>query len=117
MGYSGSDDSWQTPEQWLAEDNNDPGHQLLSDDEIVAMIRSNEDDSGAESGSDIESQPSVSHAEACNAFSTALKWLESQGDIEPAHLLLVKQWRDLAARKRCDNLVQPNLLKYFSVSN
>ena len=73
--------SWQTLEQWLAEDANDPGHQLLSDDEIVAMIRSNEDDSGAKSGSDIESQPSMSHAEACNAFSTALKWLESQGDI------------------------------------
>ena len=65
LGFSESNDSWQTPEQWLAEDANDPGYWLLLDDEIVAMIRSNEDDSGDESGSDIESQP---HEEACNAF-------------------------------------------------
>ena len=88
------------------------------DDEIVAIVRSNEDNSDTESDSDTESQPPVSpHAEAFNAFSAALKWLESQKDIEPAHLLLVKQWRDLAVRKRCNNLVQLNILTYFVFSS
>ena len=76
LGYSESGDNWQIPEQWLEEDANDPGYQLLSDDEIVTMVRSNEDTSDTESDSDTESQPPVSHAEAFNAFSTALKWLE-----------------------------------------
>ena len=60
-------DSWQTPEQWL-EDANDPGYQLLSDDDIVTMVRSNEDNSDIESDSDTESQPPVSHAEAFMPF-------------------------------------------------
>ena len=33
-------------------------------------------------------------------FECALRWLESQGDTDPAHLLLVKKWRDLAANRR-----------------
>ena len=72
LGYSESGDNWQTPEQWPEEDANDPGYQLLLDDEIVAIVKSNEDNSDTESDSGTESQPPVSHAEAFNAFSTAL---------------------------------------------
>ena len=68
LGYSESNDGWQTPEQWLAEDANDPGHQKLSDDEIVAMVRREENDSENESDSDSEQQPTISHAEACKAL-------------------------------------------------
>ena len=115
LGYSESNDGWQTPEQWLAEDANDPGHQMLSDDEIVVIVRREENDSENESDSDSEQeQPTISHAEACKAFSIGLQRLESQEEVEPTQLLLVKQWRDLAAKKRCDNLVQSNLLTFFS---
>ena len=113
IGYSESNDGWQTPEQWLAEDANDPGHQMLSDDEIVAMVRREENDSENESDSDGEQQPTISHAEACKALH-GLQRLESQEEVESAHLLLVEQWSDLAAKKRCDNLVQSNLLTFFS---
>lgn len=27
---------WQSPSQWLAEDSEDPGYQLMTDDKIVA---------------------------------------------------------------------------------
>ena len=41
------------------------------------------------SDSDSEQQPTISHAEACKAFSIGLQWLESQEEVECAHLLLV----------------------------
>ena len=41
--------------------------------------------------------------EAFNALDTSLQWLESQGT-GPGHLLLVKKWRDRAARMRQESL-------------
>ena len=51
--------------------------------------------------------------QACEAFNTALKWLEAQTDIDPVHLLLVKKWRDSAARKRGENLKQNTISSYI----
>ena len=63
------------------------------------MVRHEEHDSENESDSDSEQeQPTISHAEACKAFSIGLQWLESQ-EVEPVHLLLVKQLRDVATKK------------------
>ena len=56
---------------------------------------------------------SVSNSKACEAFNTALKWLEAQTDIDPVHLLLVKKWRDIAARKWGENLKQNTISSYF----
>ena len=47
----------------------------------------------------VDSQSSGSSIKTCEAFDTALKWLESLGDVNPSHLLLVKKWGDIAARK------------------
>ena len=97
LGYN--EQSWQSPTEWLAEDASDPGYQLMSDEEIVATAMGAHD----EEVSEYEEESPVTHADACTAFDTALKYLESQ-NTDPAHLLLVKKWRDTAARKRIDSL-------------
>ena len=88
-------ESWQTPQDWLAEDSTDPGYQLLTDSEIVAEVTRGGDSLDPESDDEVEPQPTVSHAQAFDAFETALKWLEGQSDTDPFHLLLVRKWRDI----------------------
>ena len=44
-------------------------------------------------------ETTVPHAKTYEAFGTALEWLEAQGDVDIAHLLLVKKWKDIAAIK------------------
>ena len=101
LGYDKADQNWQSPDNWLAEDSNDPGYQLMTDSEIVADIlgKPNNQDSDLSSDDEMNSQPFVTGAEACNAFETALRWLEAQEGTDPFHLLLVKRWRDTAAQK------------------
>ena len=81
--------NWQSPSEWLAEDSEDPGYQLMTDDEIVAQVSGEPDLSGSESEDEPDNCPTVSHARAHEAFGIALQWLESEGT-DPAHLMLVE---------------------------
>ena len=64
--YSASNNGWQTPEKWLAEDANDPGYQTLSDNE---KVRLKENDSENESDSDSEQQqPTISQLKLVKHF-------------------------------------------------
>ncbi len=44
---------------------------------------------------------------------TALEWLESIGNTHPAHLTLVKSWRDDAAQRRLKSMKQTKITSYF----
>ena len=113
LGYEEGNQNWQHPTDWLAEDSDDPGHQILSDNEIVAEINGEADDLPSDTDVDKDStETTVSHAKAYEALGITLEWLEAQGDT--AHLLLVKKWRDTAARKRFDCLKQSKILSFFS---
>jgi len=46
----------------------------------------------------------------------SLRWLE-QTNADLSHLLLVKKWRDEAARIRCDSMKQSSLFSYFKCQN
>ena len=117
LGYAADDESWQSPQDWLAEDSTDIGSQLLTDSEIVAQVTGDvsRDNLDSEPEEETEPQPSVSHAEAFEAFETALKWLEGQSDTDPHHLMLVRKWRDTAAQKRVHSMRQSSLLSYITV--
>lgn len=99
---------------WL-ECDNDPGFQILDDDEIVDMVQEEEEDSEREEHdfSDNEEESGPSHAEAFTALETVLSWYEKQDESCAAQLLLLKRMRDLAAKKRCSNLVQKKISEYF----
>ena len=113
LGYNAGDSSWQTPSD---EDSMDPGYQLLTDDEIVSEVLDKRDvESEEEEESDEhEYESKVSHSQACEAFDIALRWLETLPNINPLHLLLVENWRDVAAHKRGDSLKQRTISSYFT---
>ena len=108
LGYN--EQSWQSPTECLAKDANDPSYQLMSHEEIVAAAMDANDDEPSEDGE--ENHCPVTHADACTAFETALKYLDSQ-NTDPAHLLLVKHWRDTAVTKQIDSLKQSKLTSYL----
>ena len=84
----------------------------MTDKEIVSKINGETTIDSSSEDDELYSS-SVSNSKACEAFNMALKWLEAQTDINPVHLLLVKKWRDSAARKRGENLKQNTISSYF----
>ncbi|KAI6661871.1 Jerky protein homolog-like [Oopsacas minuta] len=93
MGSSEIDENWQRPQEWLDEDD-DPGYQLLDDEEIISEVLATNTDVEEDT---THPRPCVTPAQACEALETVLEWLESQGDTQIEHLLLVKKWRNRAA--------------------
>ena len=84
--------------EWMNADVNEPGHQIMDDDEIVAeMVASEDDDEDESDEEESAADPSITPAEAFDALEITLRWLESQ-NTDADHLLLVKKWRDHAAR-------------------
>lgn len=117
LGYEEASEQWQTPEQWLTSDQDDPGFMTLGTDEIVATVLEKNkcvevEDSSDESSDDEQPSKSVSNAAACEAFSIALTWLEAQ-NVDPTHLMLVQKWRDWAAQKRDTCKVKQMMLSSF----
>ncbi len=69
-----------------------------NDEEIVEDVLQEREESESENEYEASSN-AVTPSQACAAFDTALKWLESKGNTHPAHLMLVKSWRDDAAQR------------------
>lgn len=112
MGFN-NDGDWLSPRDWLEQDASDPGYQIMTEDEIVSAVQNEDSDSDSNSSDELSLQCPVSHAQACGAFEIALEWLESQ-QADPAHLMLVKKWRDQAAVKRGAALKQSKIASYFT---
>ncbi|XP_015606874.2 jerky protein homolog-like, partial [Cephus cinctus] len=89
-------------ENWLNDDADDPGCQILTDDQIVSSVLHDEnidpEDNDSDENTDASDKPS--HGEAFEAFETAMEWYEKQPEYCPTQLLLLKRFRDLAAQKR-----------------
>jgi len=96
--------------EWMESDNADPGHQILDDDEIVADLQQLEEEHSDDSEDEdpVEDSHPITPQEAFDALNVTLQWLESQGS-DPNHLLLVKNWRDTAAKMRQETLKQTKL--------
>ncbi|XP_043914003.1 jerky protein homolog-like [Protopterus annectens] len=104
-------------QMWL-ENDNDPGFQILNDDEIVSFMQEEEkavtDDEEAECEDGEESRKSgPSHEEAFTALKTAMSRYEQQEESCPTHLLLLKRMCDLTAKKTLSNLIQKPIHDYF----
>ncbi len=71
-------------------------------------------------GDEESTQQVVTSSQTYEALDTTMKWLESQDDTDPTHLLLVQKWRDKAAVKRTEALKQKKLhliLKQLNIHN
>lgn len=102
--------------EWLAVDNNDPGYQMLTDEEIAAMVY--EDDAEPIELVDDEVEDEIeeagpTHAEAFTAAETLMSWLEKQKESTPSQLILLTRIKDLAAKKRTTTAVQKSIKDFF----
>ena len=99
--------------EWMEADISEPGHQVLDDNEIVAeMLECEEDHHEESSDEEATTIPHVTASEAFDALDVTLCWLE-QTNADATHLLLVKKWRDEAARMRYESMKQASILSYF----
>lgn len=99
---------------WINSDNLDPGYQNLDDDQIISkVIIEKVETNSSEEESDNETQKCPTHAEAFTALETALLWFECQPESTGMSLLNLKKIRDLAARKRMSNLIQPRITDFL----
>ncbi len=76
--------------EWMDADIDEPGHQVLDDDEIVAEMQDSRYSSAEESSEEIEENQRVSASAAFDALDTTLNWLE-QRNTDPGHLLFSKE--------------------------
>ena len=102
--------------EWLSMDSDDPGYQLLTDDEIVHELLhdgdpTEVDDPNDDPGSGDDSGPS--HAEAFQALDLGFRWFERQEESDLTQLLQLKRIRDLAAMKRKSKLKQSSIKQFF----
>lgn len=102
--------------EWLTSDQEDPGYQILTDEEIVAQVTAQQEVSDEEDDrydTQIAAETGPSAAEAFRCIEVAMKWLEKQEECDAMQLLQLKRLRDLAARKRTCNLKQKTILNFF----
>ncbi len=112
LGNAEDDPNWSVLNTWLIEDANDLGYQIMNDEEIVEDVLQVREVSESENEDEAPSS-AVAPSQACAAFDTALEWLESKGNTYPAHLMLVKSWRDDAAQRRLKFMKQTKITSYF----
>lgn len=103
-------------QDWLECDADDPGYQVLTDDEIIDSVIDDQEpcnDEEEPSGDD-RAEKGPSSEEAFHCLETAMKWLEQQEECDTVQLLSLKRVRDLAAKKRVSGLKQKTILDFFS---
>lgn len=104
-------------DDWLNCDVDDPGYQILSDEEIVQQIKDDnqeieeEEDDGEDTA--VEEDDVPTHDEAFTCLDKAMKWLERQAECDTIQLLSLKRLRDLAAKKRTSGLKQKKISDFF----
>ena len=98
---------------WLNSDRNDPGFQIMSDDEICDYVSSEADCEDVEDGDDSEEQPDtcpITNSHAAHMLDKCLIWLEHQPEANEYNVCALRELRALAARKRVQSLKQRKLI-------
>ena len=86
---------------WLNCDRDDPGYDIMTDDENVDKLRTKEVNADDNEGDVDEEEKNVpSHRDALQDLDLATAWMERKQKCVPIQLLQVKRIRNLAARKR-----------------
>ena len=89
------------------------GTNYATDEEIVQQVsRSEPSDEEEEEEDEITIDSVVTNGEAADMFEKCLRWYEQQQEATPTALMVLKGARDLACKKRLNNLKQ-STLGYF----
>lgn len=101
--------------EWMNSDN-DIGHQVLSEDEIVEACIANtatEIDSSEDDDDGTEESASPTHGEATTMLEGLMTYFEKQSDTSSAELLTLRRLRDRTAKRRQSLLKQKNITDFF----
>ena len=78
-------------EEWLARDEGDPGHQMLSEDQIIAQVQEEENDDDSDEDEETGPlAPSLAHVRQC--CDSILQYIEITN--HPHYLLLYSHFRE-----------------------
>ena len=103
---------------WLENDEQDPGFQLLTEEEICAAVtlntqEDNVSDESDEDESSVTTQCPVSHSSAAYMLDKSLQWLEHQPEPTVHNVTVLRELWNLASNKRLQALTQPVISDYF----
>ena len=87
--------------------------QVYSEEEIVALLRE-EGENNFNENEDEETAPTVSHAQACQAFETVLVYLEQQPHVPMNATVLINGLFMEAVEKRYETQKQTKISDYFT---
>ncbi|XP_023228602.1 jerky protein homolog-like [Centruroides sculpturatus] len=101
--------------EWLNCDVNDPGLQILSEEEIIQEISAS-DEQDREDEEEICEVRDIgpTHSEAFQCLDVAMKWFESQEECNSGQLICLKSIRDLAASKRIASFKQKSIIEFLN---
>ena len=96
---------------WLNSDRNDPGFQIMSEDEICDYVSSEVDHQEDEDDSEtaLHNTCPITNSQAAHMLEKCLTWLEYQPEAKEYNVCTLRQLRTLAARKREQSLKQTTL--------
>ena len=97
-------------------DTDDQGYQLLSDEEIVQQVTSQQPEDALEDENEEDEAKELdipSSGEVTAMLDRCLLWYEWQQESTATSVLLLKRIRDLAATKRFTSVKQTTLDSYF----
>lgn len=88
----------------------------VADEDVIEMVKDEktahkEDD---EEGTSSQENAKIGHGEGVTALEAALRYVEQQEEATPTDVLLLKRWRDIAAKKRCQSQKQRTIDSFFS---
>lgn len=112
VGFEECDE--QNINEWLNCDLDDPGYQIMTDEEIVEHIQLADKEDEEDYNDFTDESPTPSHDEAFHCLETAMRWLESLKECDTMQLLSLKRLRDLAAKKRVSGLKQKKISDFFT---
>ena len=104
---------------WLSSDSNDPGFQLMTEDEICDHVMSEAASAGADEEKDEDEDEEehyvcpISNSAAAHMLDQCLTWLEDQPEADSYNISTLKGLRALAVRKRGQSLRQKTLTDMF----
>lgn len=98
---AGFDVSEADTQAWLAIDRYEPGHPLLTDEEIIEAVRTHEHDTDDEEAEEdtVDKSTIPSDGEAYTCFSKCIMWLEAQTEFDSVSVQLLHSLQERAALK------------------
>lgn len=101
---------------WLNSDSNDPGFQIMTDDEICDYVMSEAISADSDEEEEREEHPvcSVSNSAAAHMLDRCLTWLECQPEADYCSISTLRNLRTLAVHKRGESMQQKTLKEMFN---